>query len=444
MNENKFFLVLIVESILGALILLSAHFLEAMVTPLSFLAFAYTIWHHLKFIPHPEYSVIHLCYLVVSGVFGFFFAQTGININFIFFALTAVSTLNIIEVNKRPVIYVLLMLLFVFTNSLFNKYSAYSSTGDNSSVLTILFPLALFVFIYSTIKDRTQLQLLYISIFAAVVISAFDFLLVYINGPLYSVAEEVTSNDEVTKVSGVSNQVNQIANYIAYITPIAVYGITQMEAKNKKWGILLLGSLLILLIFMSSRSGIALVVLYFAFIILFSVNKIRLGTRIALLCLLSITYLWVVEYELPIFKKINMQGDTGDEVRIAKISEAWEIFLENPMLGVGINNYTSIAKEKFNNSFNTHNTLLSVIAEQGLVGIILFIAIFITPFINYVYFKRFYPQNIVELNKAVIISCTLILISFFTDHLQGNAVYYILIATSTRSTYITVNQSEKV
>jgi len=434
LNKNKFYRVLIVESIIGALILLSAHFLEAMVIPLSLLAFAYTIWHHLKFIPHPEYSVTHLCYLVVSGVFGFFFAQTGININFIFFGLTAVSTFNIIEVNKKPIIYVFLMLLFALTNSLFNKYSAYSSTGDSSSVLTILFPIALFVFIYSTIKNTTQLQLLYKSIFAAIIISAFDFLLVYLNGPLYSVTEEVVSKDDVTKVSGISNQVNQIANYIAYITPIAVYGITKMDAKNKKWGILLLGSLLVLLIFMSSRSGIALVALYFAFLIVFSTNTIRLGTRLVLLCLLSITYLWVVEYELPIFKKIKMQGDTGDEVRIAKISEAWEIFMESPLIGIGINNYTSIAKEKFNNSFNTHNTLLSVIAEQGLVGIILFISIFITPFINYVRFKKKYQPNITELNKAVIISCTLIFISFFTDHLQGNAVYYILIATAIKST----------
>ncbi len=436
MNENKFFRVLIVESILGALILLSAHFLEALVTPLSLLAFAYTIWHHLKFLSHPEYSVLHLCYLVVSGVFGFFFAQIGININFIFYGLTAISIFSLIEINKKPNIYVLLMLLFALTNSLFNKYSAYSSTGDSSSFLTILFPIALFVFIYSTIKNTTQLQLLYKSIFAAIIISAFDFLLVYLNGPLYSVTEEVTSNDEVNKVSGISNHVNQLANYISYITPIAVYGITKMDTKNKKWGILVLGSLLILLIFMSSRSGIALAVLYFAFLILFSANTIRLGTRLVLLCLLSTTYLWVVEYELPIFKKIKMQGDTGDEVRIAKISEAWEIFLENPMLGVGINNYTTVSKERFNNPFNTHNTLLSVIAEQGLVGFILFISIFVTPFINYVSFKRFYPPKIAELNKAVIISCTLIFISFFTDHLQGNPTYFTLIIAAIISTSV--------
>lgn len=429
---------------LSALILLSAHFLEALVAPLSYLAFSYTIWQHLKLLHMPVYSVIHLSYLIVAGVLGFFFAQIGININFIFYGLTAISVFSLIEINKKPNIYVLLMLLFALTNSLFNKYSAYTSTGDNSSVLTILFPVALFVFIYSTIKDRSNLQLLYKSIFAAIIISAFDFLLVYLNGPLYSETEEVVSKDDVTKVSGISNQVNQIANYIAYITPIAVYGITKMDAKNKKWGILLLGSLLVLLIFMSSRSGIALAVLYFAFLIMFSANTIRLGTRIALLCLLSITYLWVVEYELPIFKKIKMQGDTGDEVRITKISEAWEIFKENPMLGIGINNYTTVSKERFNNSFNTHNTLLSVIAEQGLIGIILFISIFITPFINYIYFKRFYPPKIVGLNKAVIISCALIFISFFTDHLQGNPVYYILIATAIRSTSVTINQSEKV
>ena len=47
--------------------------------------------------------------------------------------------------------------------------------------------------------------------------------------------------------------------------------IAKMDAKNKKWGILLLGSLLVLLIFMSSRSGIALAVLYFAFLILLGI-----------------------------------------------------------------------------------------------------------------------------------------------------------------------------
>ncbi|HLP33175.1 MAG TPA: O-antigen ligase family protein, partial [Bacteroidia bacterium] len=383
MPEKQFTKFLLYESLLGIALLLAAHFAEVLVAPLAFLSIVLCIVFQFQLSKEPAYAVINLAYLSASGVLNYFFAEMGLSPNFIFYGITALIVFKRLDISPIPVIYIILMLLFAFTNSFFNKYISFSSTGDSSSLLNILFPVALYIFIYSTVDTTDKIKLMYLALFGAILISSTDFLLVYLNGPLnMSDEDDITDLRTYIKVSGISNHVNQLAAFIVFIIPIVLVLLNEQVKKTKP--LIVLGILLLLglLLFMSSRAAIALTLIYFSYKILLSAN-VRLSLKFITVILFVVSYIAAITFELPIIKKIELKGDTGDEIRISKIDEAIEVLSENPILGIGLNNYVKYSSEHFNSSFNTHNTLLSVSTEQGLVGITIFLLIFLTPFFNY-------------------------------------------------------------
>lgn len=433
--QKKFLRFLLVQSIAALVLLSSAYYAEVLLQPLILLSLAMCIGIQFNLMNHPAYGIINLAYLSTSGVLFYFFAESGFPPNFIFFGIVGIFMINKIKLREVPVVIILLMLLFAYTNSIFNAYTAYASNADSSSILNILFPVTLFIFVISTLKKSNQVHHMYIALFWALFISSTEYLLAYVNGPLSANLEiEETNTDVYTKVSGISNHVNQLAAFIAFITPVILVEIQKITSSwQKKYYYILLGGLLILLLFMSSRAAIAMVVLYVSYKLVFSGNFSR-TVKVAILSMFVGAYFAAIAFELPITQKLQVQKDSGDEIRVSKIDEALTVLSENPFLGIGLNNYVKYAAQHFNSSFNTHNTLLSVSAEQGIVGIVLFLLLYITPFLNFRLFRHIYTPAQRLLNMAVVESCALIFLAFFTDHLQGNAVYYILIATAIRST----------
>lgn len=442
MPEKQFIKFLLYESLLGIALLLSAHFADALLAPLTFFSFVLCIAFQYLLSKEPAYAVINLAYFSTSGVLSYFFAEMGLSPNFIFYGITALIVFKQLDLSPIPVIYIILMLLFAFTNSLFNKYISFSSSGDSSSLLNILFPVALYIFIYSTVNTTDKIKLMYLALFGAILISSADFLLVYLNGPLsINDEEDIFDLNIYTKVSGISNHVNQLAAFIVFVTPMILMLLNEQAKKLKPLIISGLLLLLGLLLFMSSRGAIALIIIFFCYKILLSAN-VRLTLKFITILLFIVSYIAAITFELPIIKKIELKGDTGDEIRISKIDEAIEVLSENPILGIGMNNYVKYSSEHFNSSFNTHNTLLSVSTEQGLIGITIFLLVFLTPFFNYKNLKSAYSANQRVLNIAILESCVLIFLDFFTDHLHGNAVYYILIATAIKSTTLIQTEAE--
>lgn len=432
--QKKFSRYLVIESGAGILLLLSAYYGQVVLQPLTILSLIACMAIQFDLMKHPAYGIINLAYLSTSGVLFYFFAESGFPPNFIFFGIVGVFMVNKLKLTEGPVITILLMLLFAYTNSLFNTYSSYSSMADRSSVLNFLFPVALFVFIVSTLEQSAQIHRMYNAIFWAICISSADFLLTYLNGPFNINPDfQDSDRDTFTKVSGISNHVNQLAAFVVFIIPIMLAELKMKLTEHKKLHITALLFLGTMLLYMSSRAAVGITAVYFIYKIIFS-SRFSLQVKSTLTVLLVSGYIAAVAFDLPIIKKIQLKGDTGDEIRISKIDEALSILSEHPFLGVGLNNYVKYAGEHFSSNFNTHNTLLSVSAEQGLIGILLFLLLYFTPFIHTrIYQKMYEPEQRLH-NLAVLESCALIFLVFFTDHLQGNAVYYILLATAIRST----------
>jgi O-antigen ligase len=90
--------------------------------------------------------------------------------------------------------------------------------------------------------------------------------------------------------------------------------------------------------------------------------------------------------------KVMTEGRSGftsdDEAhRLGSMASRWELmqhaliaFAENPIIGVGINNFISYSGRRWGSWFPPHNTYLQVLAEVGILG---FIALFMVIFHTY-------------------------------------------------------------
>ncbi|HAW53173.1 MAG TPA: hypothetical protein DCX54_12740, partial [Flavobacteriales bacterium] len=107
---------------------------------------------------------------------------------------------------------------------------------------------------------------------------------------------------------------------------------------------------------------------------LMSLTRIQIWKRFAILVLLLLAIVTVIPVVQPLtsFQRLGTTGDAiaeGDlNQRTLLWSEGFDVFIKNPILGVGSDMYRSV------NSLGkvAHNTFLSVLVELGLIGLTLF------------------------------------------------------------------------
>lgn len=77
-----------------------------------------------------------------------------------------------------------------------------------------------------------------------------------------------------------------------------------------------------------------------------------------------------------LFERLANLFDSGDNTRIEMYKESWLLFKDNPLLGVGMENFREVS------SFNrySHSTYAEMIASTGIIGVILYFFPYITMF----------------------------------------------------------------
>ncbi|MFD1064406.1 O-antigen ligase family protein [Oceanobacillus locisalsi] len=157
------------------------------------------------------------------------------------------------------------------------------------------------------------------------------------------------------------------------------------EKQNKKWNIIIIILLIITLLIAGKRSvliwgGISVVITQ---LLLASgkkkVLKILKYSSIGLI-LVGITYVfWEFLQSLPILSKVveSIQGiDSGEDVtngRIVLYQRAWELFLENPIFGIGWGQFVEVTSGLLARDLVVHNVYLQLLSETGLIGFIIII-----------------------------------------------------------------------
>lgn len=162
--------------------------------------------------------------------------------------------------------------------------------------------------------------------------------------------------------------------YVFYNTIFFTYFLTNMTSWRNKVGFALC---MLTTILTFSRGGIIamlLIILIYIAISNFS-EKWRTFTTMGLF-FIAAGYIAVFTMKINIIGllegRINDFSNDGGSGRFDLWSRAWEYFLEHPVIGIGADNFIEYNKVNYGESLYTHNTLLQILSESGLVGFCLY------------------------------------------------------------------------
>ena len=420
--------ILIVELIISFLLLIISRKAPQLLMPFSYLSFTFVLFIQLFYFFSPSLSLLHLIFIVFSGIISFFCSKIGFNLNFILYPIVLFSvTLRLNFSRIQVIIFSILVIYYIILliNSFYSPFSRFVSSGDGSTIFTLIFCFL----IYSLILIRgleIDLNSLFLHvIFISFLILSFDFLSTIIYGPLDS---EVISFEEKRlsiKFSGVGIQGNQLGVWLAIFVPL--FSTQLLNRLKYIFRILVYILFLFVIILIGTRGGLILYLIAICFIFRKKINLFYVSVSLIVLFVM-------ISLLIPIMENSNMaiywklantgDGDYGDDIRLSKYIESTRLFFDYPLLGIGINNYSAYSSSIGFDGFNTHNTILSVIVEQGIFGFLFFSFLFSVPL--------FFIRSCVNIFNneelfSVYISYFLVFLAFFLDHLHGLIYYYIWI-----------------
>jgi putative inorganic carbon (hco3(-)) transporter len=191
---------------------------------------------------------------------------------------------------------------------------------------------------------------------------------------------EADPGQRFMRVGGTVGSPNFAAAYLSIsLASAASILFTNLGRKLKWLAIAVLGAGGVALIFTFSRGGWIAAVLAIALICLLGCRRrgFSLKTPIAItliLAMLCLPFLSVISARL-------LEDDKGSaQSRIPLMKLAFRIIEDNPVLGVGANNFTVVMDRYLTSDFRegwlftVHNKYLLVLAETGIVGLLAFVA----------------------------------------------------------------------
>ncbi|MBI4753151.1 O-antigen ligase family protein [Candidatus Desantisbacteria bacterium] len=129
-----------------------------------------------------------------------------------------------------------------------------------------------------------------------------------------------------------------------------------------------------------SRGGFLGLIGIMAFIILKSQKKLLLLIIIGMFATVAIFFM-PSQYNERIKSILSYEQDSTAMQRVYAWQAGYKMFLSNPLTGVGVGNFKDLSIQynpKMPDKITAHNSFVQVVAECGLPGIIIFLALFIT------------------------------------------------------------------
>lgn len=311
--------------------------------------------------------------------------EFGAAIKFIYVpvCITIFYYLFLINYSKKFKRHHILLLLIFITSSL----STLLYVKDLSSIVSSLlasFLWSLLCALLTSIKYDQKTIVRIINIYTVIAV------LLSIN-TLYSFASGMVGGKSyrvVTTIFGVRKDNNF---YASFLTPIFAYGFYRFTSISKNRLVFFFVSILLFLaiFFTGSRAAFISILLIIAVIIAgFIFNKRMSGKKIVMLfmviCIISIVFSYISTNTL--FERFTNIAGYSSNIRIRLWREALNAFFEHPILGAGRGAANLYALNALGNY--VHNTYLEILCDQGIIGIVLFIALF-TRFI------KVKPKNLV-------------------------------------------------
>lgn len=300
--------------------------------------------------------------------------------------------------------------------SMFMTFTSFNIESSSNMMLTLVQIFVVMLFIASYTDNISKIRSLFRSISFSGVIASIYILL----------------NSDLQNLSRLGNQIgnlNDVGMIFAISTLISLYFL--IEKRN----VLNFTSLIINLsmsFLTGSRTAFLFLIFGLFFITIFgskAVNKLSI-TRILIICVF-VFFLYFVIFEISVFAEIigvriisfiDFVGndgtiDTSIDTRYLMIRRGWELFLDKPLFGYGLNTYRHIS------GFNTysHNNFIELLVGVGLIGTILY------------YFSMLFAiANLIKIHKKdrpLVATVLSIIVGFMFVATIGRVFYYMKIFT---------------
>ncbi|MBU0628103.1 MAG: O-antigen ligase family protein [Nanoarchaeota archaeon] len=368
-----------------------------------------------RFLVFPEYSFLSPMKLLVIAVFASWIVHMGIY----GMAKPVKSSQNIILMSFA--VLCLLPLFFMIDISAF--------LGSYSRLIMLI---GLFFMITNIIKTKRRLEItlwvVVISVFVGSLIGVVQSLTGYYLG---YVSAEISYIYGAREIGGLFSP-NTFALAIAASLPILIYFLLNNSSKGRSLLARRIALFVILFInvaaifFSKSRSGFIGICIV-AFLALFGYRGwLYQHKRLTSLMVLSIILVFLLfvpaSYinrvlslkQLANFRNPDSIDESSLRMRVRLQEVDLKIFLEHPMLGVGLGNFGHYAVEYNMGASHAHNSYLTVAVETGIFGLLLFLLFLLNSF-NYLRMMNNKNKNLSGIRIALKISLIIICISLLYD-----------------------------
>jgi O-antigen ligase len=355
-----------------------------------------------------------------GGAQGFIVSMNGIAIIILFILLLYEKFQNRkIEINLHikaslPFYGIIIMAIFSMINAVDRGFSFY----ELSELIKMYL---IFLVIANYITDQKYFNFVLFFLIAGIFMESLIVMLQKATGSslnLSILGGEVDSDlsrigtRSIYRVGGTLGGANALAWYLDFLIPVP---FALLFYKMKKHYKILLGLTILLglaaLFFTYSRAGWFCLLLSFLVVIYFNLKKISVIQRVYLtllfIILLSISATLLIGTSNPVKNRLFADDRGSAYVRIPLMKVAWTMIKANPIIGVGLNNYTEVDQEYDTTPENittffplpVHNIYLQLAAEIGIPGLLFFLW-----FLGSIYYRSIkYMNNCPNFSKSVII-----------------------------------------
>jgi len=215
---------------------------------------------------------------------------------------------------------------------------------------------------------------------------------------------------------------NEIAAFLNQYTIILLGIYFFMRRSLLKWGLLWLIYLNTTgILFLFSRAAYIGLAVGMFFLFLMKARKFLLPLVLVLLFWQAVLPVKVIERIEMTTNKYN-ELDTSSQKRLTMWAQGMELFNENPLLGIGYGGFQQMSFELG----DTHNIYVKILAEQGIIGMLLFALLLITFFTQGIRLFR-YGED--DMAKGLGLGFAVSIIVLAINNIFGNRWTYMEVST---------------
>lgn len=317
------------------------------------------------------YLILFQLCVIANAVFGedkeaFFVSKVFMLLFFVGITFKLLTSGTRIVLGKS----VILPFIFVFYEIVSCAW-AFNQEVAISQLITQLQLFVLFFFSYIYIKRVGRLEDYYNAIYLSGI--GLIFYSLYVYGGLSGFLAIMSTGHRMGDLIGNQN------TYGLVFANAALVALYYFFFNNEKRYILLAG-LFIFFGFSSGSKKVVLLLILGLFFLILSKYGIRKLFKVLIYSFVSLLVGWMLIH-LPLFSTIlerlesylSVTGNTSDNLRAELIRFGLELFMENPFLGYGLNNYQLF---HWSGAYS-HNNYIEVLVSLGIVGFIIYYSIFI-------------------------------------------------------------------